>query len=915
MTKYGGYANAFTAHTSTNYYFELSASSTSNSRAGPANASTTSLPTSKDTAPLYGALDRFSQFFINPLFLEDTLDRELRAVDSENKKNLQSDAWRNQQLERSLANEKHPWNRFSTGNYEVLHDDPIARGVKIRDEFIDFYKKHYSANRMKLVVLGKEGLDTLQSWVEELFSDVPDQNLPQNRWDGIPLFSQQEIGKEVFIKPVMERRQMELQMNFPDEEPLWESKPSRYISHLIGHEGPGSLLAYLKAKGWVNELSAGVRDVCPGSSYLSTTFTLTEEGLKHYRDVAKAFFQYVAILRSQPPQQWIFDESAQLADVEFRFRQKIPASRTTSHFGGVMQKPLPRDKLLSGESLLWKFDAQAIQNGLDALRPDSFRILLTGKEASADWPLKEKWYGTEYKVEDMPTDFRKELGATVSAPASSRPSELYLPGKNEFVPQRLDVEKKEVDRPATTPKLIRNDENVRVWHKKDDQFWVPKANVFICLRSPAANISPLVSMLSHMYKSLVDDSLVEYVYDAELAGLKYGLGTHSQGYDLQVSGYNDKMHVLLEKVLVTMRDLEVKQDRFEIVKERVARSMRNFEYMDPYRQIHTYTRWLTQERSWLQAEMLAELDSVTVDDVRAFIPHVLKQMHMELLVQGNLYKEDALRIADLVDRTLRPRRLPASQWPSKRAMIIPPGSDFRYARTLKNPDNINHCIEYTIFAGYNSDRALRAKLLLMGQILDEPVFNTLRTKEQLGYVVGSGTLMIHTVQAFRIIVQSEKDCGHLEKRIDSLLNGFVEKEMKEMSDEDFEKHKIGLINKRLQKLKNLTEEAGRLWHHVTSEAFDFDLGESMSDSSRRLMVTNTSLSQSNTTSPTSSLSPKPTSSSSTTPTSTHPRQLAQKSLHTWLPRPQPTTSLRRRTSTRLSSARVSSTRFRRYLAS
>jgi len=62
----------------------------------------------------------------------------------------------------------------------------------------------------------------------------------------------------------------------------------------------------------------------------------------------------------------------------------------------------------------------------------------------------------------MPAEFRKELEATISAPASSRPTELYLPGKNEFVLQRLDVEKKEVNRPATTLKLIRNDEDMQV---------------------------------------------------------------------------------------------------------------------------------------------------------------------------------------------------------------------------------------------------------------------------------------------------------------------------------------------------------------------------------------------------------------------------------------------------------------------
>ncbi len=31
-----------------------------------------------------------------------------------------------------------------------------------------------------------------------------------------------------------------------------------YISHLIGHEGQGSLLSALKRRGWANTLSAGV---------------------------------------------------------------------------------------------------------------------------------------------------------------------------------------------------------------------------------------------------------------------------------------------------------------------------------------------------------------------------------------------------------------------------------------------------------------------------------------------------------------------------------------------------------------------------------------------------------------------------------------------------------------------------------
>jgi insulysin len=40
-------------------------------------------------------------------------------------------------------------------------------------------------------------------------------------------------------------------------EEFYESHPSRYLSHLIGHEGPGSILALIKAKGWANGLGAG----------------------------------------------------------------------------------------------------------------------------------------------------------------------------------------------------------------------------------------------------------------------------------------------------------------------------------------------------------------------------------------------------------------------------------------------------------------------------------------------------------------------------------------------------------------------------------------------------------------------------------------------------------------------------------
>ncbi|GMF83043.1 unnamed protein product [[Candida] boidinii] len=107
LSKNSGSSNAFTAAQHTNYYFEVA------------------------NDAMEGALDRFSQFFISPLFDKNCKDREINAVDPENKKNLQSDLWRLYQLSKSLTNPVHPYCKFSTGNKVTLGDEPIKRNVDI----------------------------------------------------------------------------------------------------------------------------------------------------------------------------------------------------------------------------------------------------------------------------------------------------------------------------------------------------------------------------------------------------------------------------------------------------------------------------------------------------------------------------------------------------------------------------------------------------------------------------------------------------------------------------------------------------------------------------------------------------------------------------------------------------------------
>lgn len=100
-------------------------------------------------------LDRFAQFFIAPLMAESSSARELMAVNSEHSKNILNDAWRQYQLWKSSARKGNPLAKFSTGDKNSLGSPTI------RNQLLEFYGKNYSANLMKLVVYGKEDVNSM----------------------------------------------------------------------------------------------------------------------------------------------------------------------------------------------------------------------------------------------------------------------------------------------------------------------------------------------------------------------------------------------------------------------------------------------------------------------------------------------------------------------------------------------------------------------------------------------------------------------------------------------------------------------------------------------------------------------------------------------------------------------------------
>ena len=168
---------------------------------------------------------------------------------------------------------------------------------------------------MRLVVVGREELDTLQAWVVPLFSKVPNIDRPPPVWP-TPPYGAAQLGRELKVVPVRDLRSLSVWWALPPLHPLYRSKPHRILSHLIGHEGEGSLLSLLKSKGWCDALSAGETNSNSDFALFEVQMDLSPQGDAHVDEMLALIFQYLAMLRASVPlPRWVFDECAAIGEM------------------------------------------------------------------------------------------------------------------------------------------------------------------------------------------------------------------------------------------------------------------------------------------------------------------------------------------------------------------------------------------------------------------------------------------------------------------------------------------------------------------------------------------------------------------------------------------------------------------------
>lgn len=800
LNKHNGSSNAFTEEETTTFYFECAPSA------------------------FHGALDRFAQFFIAPLIKADALDREVQAVDSEFSGVLQSDSCRVSQARSCIMPSSHPASKFGWGNKKSLQDFPSQQGVDVRQCLLDYYKEHYTANRMSLVVMSGEDASSMASCIEKIFSEIPPGATPRPRFDDMHL----ELGDPNFFILPSSRDDHKISISFHLPSALeqeYGKKAEDYVSHLVGHEGRGSLLAFLKQQDWATELCAGVSEQTSAFWLFEVTITLTEQGL--YAGLgcglsaAQALFGYLNMLRSSGPQRWVWDEMKSISKIKWQHLEEEDPSEYVSQIAGDLQV-IPIQHALDWSFLHEEFDPSLIRSVMDLLVPEKSHIHLQscayenlceiGRRTDCITDLKtirEAWFGFDF--------LQGNLDTTVLT-AATIGYDFHLPKPNPYIATNFAIVRDSVESENVVyPKRIQSSEVSAVYHLMEGTFRVPKISSFFRFMHGIADSSPRHIALTHIMIKLLEDILCEEAYLADMAGLHYSIYMDGhKGIDFRIEGFNEKLIDLASLVFSNFSKLEYSVEDFKRIKEVVQRHYSNV-LMKPtkhasFLRLHTLRHHHADPR-----DILEEIKSIEMNDLRKFEKTLISKGHVTSLIIGNCTEQHALELSHVALSNIgfsEFERTPCCN-------ILKVRTEVLRREVVINPLEENSCVEYYIQFGSALSAKNRALLDLIDQLIYEPCYNILRTQKQLGYIVSSGTRLTNGIQGLCITIQSKTFAAHeLEKNIDRFLLDFS-KTMEDMSASEFVTNKNALIEHKLSKATTLSDLSERHWDALVNRAAAF----------------------------------------------------------------------------------------------
>jgi len=733
LNELGGYSNAYTDVMETVYYFNV-----------------------YDNG-LEEIFDIFSRFFIDPLFDPDSVSREINAVNSEHKKNINQDIWRKYQLILNLTDKASLVNTFVTGSLNSLQKPDL------RDQMINFYKKYYTTDNISISIGSSKPIEHIQQIITNTFGHIPKSTESNNHFSITKPFITENIHKVFHLKSVSNIYEVSYLWEIPYQKEFILSKDFQILDMMINNKSDRSIYFHLKNKGYLISMFVETRYegifilklklTKEGFANLDWVESVLEKGIgqilnsdletfaKYYQKVMEINFDCVNKFNSEDLCNLLaVNHHYHTTPDIFKGSFTIDQIRTSAEYKDLFSsyiKPTPTMKIISSQSI-----------GLDNLTY-----------------IKLPEYDAEYA--EIPNNINH-----IEIPESLccfDPTNEYFDMKTQLV-ENLDL--------YDIPTLYDD----RQWYGGCSKFGEPQVRILLQFNSNKLFNSARNHILTNISCSILNYMSTIILYKPlELCySIVFEPKPTTSSINLKLTGLNDvtKLKLLVEDVSDFLTNTNILFDKISktyidnlIVS--FKESYQNVKYLNPWE----YSSYLIKKNhistEYTSEDMIREISTLNFDTIKDYIGKLIEGSALTSFVYGDV---ESIQIKNLFgEKFSKLFNNPSYSLPKINSL-----TDI----TINHPnsDEKSNCI--TLY--YPVGKFIPKEFNLLGlaiNILSQPFFDELRTKNQLGYLVRMGQTNVRDEHYIIQKIQSEKPIEIVEEKI----NTFNKNITKILESADFDK--------------------------------------------------------------------------------------------------------------------------------
>lgn len=785
ISEHGGQTNAFTTSNTTNYLYTVQ-----NDAFGE-------------------AFKRFSSFFKEPIFNPSGVSRELKAIDQEYAKNIENDSIRQYYVLKGLTDPNHPFHGFNMGNSQTLSSVS-------QEALKKWYQDHYSAHLMRLIVYSSLPIDELKELVVTQLSDVPVKDRKAFEFNQ-PGFPKDMSGEVVYINPIKDTQKLTIFWELPSQfANLIDTKPEELISFILGHEGDKSLLAQLKREKLAESLACGGMKIGDNLFTVYVQIDLTNSGLTEVNLVMTRVFQAIRQLQESGIPPHVFDEVQTMQRLQYQYQSKENEFYSLLMHGYSIQDE-EMETYPEKTKVIQSFDAKKTKEMLSYMTPERAMLFVMAppKLTGVKPTFTEKWLGVQYGIKAVAPDVLSKWKHLTAHP------EIGIPQPNPFIPHNLElVEKASIKDAYHLPdmKLLSEDTASKFYYANDQYYGVPKVSWTVQVKTPQITQEDALQVVfADIYIKLVKDALDRFSYPAKMAGLEYEIERKNNGIEISLHGYSENAQYLWEEIIQQMVTLDPTLDKYKIYKDSVSRKYKNFSKESPLEQSIELFKSVLYEDFITDKEKESATRKASFKKFKEWMAKLFHYTYTEGVFYGNISEDSAREVMELTRKAFYNGAYPEFEQQHDKVVVLPEddGPYYLDARTKAQGNAVLLAIQTPTF----SFKERAAQQILM-QAIKQPFFDTLRTKQQTGYIVDSLGQEVERKLFNLFVVQSNTHDTHdLLYRFEAFIEGYLQELGKtELTKEQFETIREAQVRNLEEPAKNI-KEMGKLLNEL---AFKYD---------------------------------------------------------------------------------------------